>query len=56
MNGQYVGNRPIKVEKSNWKDRNIDSAKNQFLPSDFKTNSKKETHHVHMNFKYQYPI
>lgn len=24
MNGKYVGNRPIKLRKSNWKDRNID--------------------------------
>jgi hypothetical protein len=22
--GKYVGNRPIKLRKSNWKDRNID--------------------------------
>ncbi|KAI9099477.1 hypothetical protein DFS34DRAFT_685194 [Phlyctochytrium arcticum] len=24
MNGKYVGNRPIKIRKSNWKDRNVD--------------------------------
>jgi RNA recognition motif-containing protein len=24
MNGKYVGNRPIKLRKSTWKDRNID--------------------------------
>ncbi|KAL0079486.1 hypothetical protein F4703DRAFT_1741599 [Phycomyces blakesleeanus] len=24
MNGKYVGNRPIKLRKSNWKDRNMD--------------------------------
>ena len=24
MNGKYVGSRPIKMRKSNWKDRNID--------------------------------
>ena len=23
MDGKYVGNRPIKLRKSNWKDRNI---------------------------------
>merc|ERR1712150_232378 len=23
MNGKYIGNRPIKLRKSNWKDRNI---------------------------------
>ncbi|KAI8327499.1 hypothetical protein BC941DRAFT_364813 [Chlamydoabsidia padenii] len=25
MNGKYVGNRPIKLRKSNWKDRNADT-------------------------------
>ena len=24
MNGKYVGSRPIKMRKSNWKDRNIE--------------------------------
>ncbi|XP_053408169.1 RNA-binding protein 42-like isoform X1 [Mercenaria mercenaria] len=27
MNGKYVGNRPIKLRKSNWKERNIDLVK-----------------------------
>lgn len=27
MNGKYVGNRPIKLRKSNWKDRNIEIVK-----------------------------
>lgn len=27
MNGKYVGNRPIKLRKSNWTDRNIDQVK-----------------------------
>jgi RNA recognition motif-containing protein len=27
MNGKYVGNRPIKLRKSNWQDRNIDIVK-----------------------------
>lgn len=27
MNGKYVGNRPIKLRKSTWKDRNIESVK-----------------------------
>ncbi|XP_060606514.1 RNA-binding protein 42-like [Ruditapes philippinarum] len=27
MNGKYVGNRPIKLRKSNWKERNIDIVK-----------------------------
>ncbi len=27
MNGKYIGNRPVKLSKSNWEDRNIDKAK-----------------------------
>ena len=27
MNGQFVGSRPIKLSKSNWKDRNVDIVK-----------------------------
>ncbi|EFX79393.1 hypothetical protein DAPPUDRAFT_52452 [Daphnia pulex] len=27
MNGKYVGSRPIKLRKSNWKNRNIDEVK-----------------------------
>ena len=27
MNGKYVGSRPIKLRKSNWKDRNIDEVR-----------------------------
>lgn len=27
MNGKYVGSRPIKLKKSNWKDRNLDVVK-----------------------------
>ena len=27
MNGKYVGSRPIKMRKSNWKDRNIEIVK-----------------------------
>lgn len=27
MNGKYVGSRPIKLRKSNWKDRNLDAVK-----------------------------
>ena len=27
MNGKYVGNRPIKLRKSNWTDRNIDQVR-----------------------------
>jgi len=27
MNGKYVGNRPIKLRKSQWKDRNMDNVK-----------------------------
>jgi RNA recognition motif-containing protein len=41
MNGKHVGNRPVKLMKSSWKDRDLNSAKNQYLPSDFKKNSQK---------------
>ena len=27
MDGKYVGSRPIKLRKSNWKDRNVDIVK-----------------------------
>ncbi|XP_055327375.1 uncharacterized protein LOC129580742 [Paramacrobiotus metropolitanus] len=30
MNGKYVGNRPIKLRKSSWKDRQLDVAKKRF--------------------------
>jgi len=29
MNGQFVGSRPIKLSKSNWKDRNVDIVKSK---------------------------
>eukprot|EP00929_Paragymnodinium_shiwhaense_P108415 TRINITY_DN74741_c0_g1_i1.p1 TRINITY_DN74741_c0_g1~~TRINITY_DN74741_c0_g1_i1.p1 ORF type:complete len:220 (-),score=58.84 TRINITY_DN74741_c0_g1_i1:172-831(-) len=29
VNGKYVGNRPVRLKKSNWKDKSIDSDKNQ---------------------------
>ncbi|KAI8050347.1 hypothetical protein BDF22DRAFT_696804 [Syncephalis plumigaleata] len=25
MNGKYLGNRPLKLRKSNWRDRNVDA-------------------------------
>ncbi len=28
MNGKHVGNRPVKLMKSNWKDRDLNSARN----------------------------
>merc|ERR1719277_168740 len=28
VNGRYVGNRPVRLKKSNWKDKSIDSEKN----------------------------
>jgi RNA recognition motif-containing protein len=28
MNGQYIGNRPVKVMKSSWKDRDLSSVHN----------------------------
>jgi len=55
MNGQYIGNRPAKVIKSSWKDRDLNSAKNELLPSDFKTNSKKETNKIFNDYKYVHP-
>ncbi len=27
MNGKYVGNRPVKITKSNWKDRLFENRK-----------------------------
>merc|ERR1719188_932170 len=29
VNGRYVGNRPVRLKKSNWKEKGIDSEKNQ---------------------------
>mmetsp|Transcript_2092 Transcript_2092/g.3160 ORF Transcript_2092/g.3160 Transcript_2092/m.3160 type:complete len:91 (-) Transcript_2092:13-285(-) len=29
VNGKYVGNRPIRLKKSNWRERNIDSEQNK---------------------------
>merc|ERR1711957_575601 len=28
VNGRYVGNRPVRLKKSNWKDKGVDSEKN----------------------------
>eukprot|EP00811_Abedinium_folium_P012995 NODE_22070_length_724_cov_2.969849.p3 GENE.NODE_22070_length_724_cov_2.969849~~NODE_22070_length_724_cov_2.969849.p3 ORF type:complete len:91 (-),score=36.69 NODE_22070_length_724_cov_2.969849:232-504(-) len=28
VDGRYVGNRPVRLKKSNWKEKNIDSTKN----------------------------
>ena len=41
MNGKHVGNRPVKLTKSSWQDRNLNSDRNNLLPSDFKKNSQK---------------
>lgn len=41
MNNKYIGNRPVKVTKSSWKDRALDSNKNKVLPSDFQANKGK---------------
>ena len=30
MDGKYVGSRPIKLRKSNWKDRNLEQASQLF--------------------------
>ena len=40
MNGQYVGNRPIKLSRSDWKDRSI--AENQDKLKDVKFKKKKK--------------
>merc|ERR1719158_896644 len=29
VNGRYVGNRPVRLKKSTWRDRNVDSEKSQ---------------------------
>ena len=52
MNGKYVGNRPVKLSKSNWKDRELGSDKNKELPSDFKKNANKTTHQICLDYKY----
>ncbi|KAJ0395996.1 hypothetical protein P43SY_000769 [Pythium insidiosum] len=38
MNGKYIGNRPVKIQKSRWQDRNIDVAR--------KKAKKKNKHHL----------
>jgi hypothetical protein len=55
MNGQYIGNRPAKITKSNWKDRDLNSAHNQSLPSDFSGLGKKETNKIFTDYKYVHP-
>ncbi len=52
MEGQYVGNRPVRLKRSNWKDRKLDSEKNQLLPSDFRRHSKKKTSQINTNFMF----
>lgn len=37
MNGKYIGNRPVKIQKSTWQERNIDVARK-------KAKTKKKTH------------
>eukprot|EP00301_Raphidiophrys_heterophryoidea_P003783 c11694_g2_i3.p1 GENE.c11694_g2_i3~~c11694_g2_i3.p1 ORF type:complete len:112 (-),score=24.48 c11694_g2_i3:310-624(-) len=31
MDGKYIANRPVKLRKSSWKDRNVENAKNKGL-------------------------
>ena len=52
MNGKHVGYRPVKLTKSNWKDRDLESDKNQSLPSDFKKNAQKTTHQICVDYRY----
>ena len=41
MNGKYVGNRPVRLKKSNWKDRNIENSKSKLEHVKFKKNKQK---------------
>ena len=52
MNGKHVGNRPVKLSKSNWQQRSLSSEKNQQMPSDFKKNAQKTTHQICQDYKY----
>eukprot|EP00644_Phytophthora_capsici_P004889 jgi/Phyca11/538054/estExt2_Genewise1Plus.C_PHYCAscaffold_10264 len=40
MNGKYIGNRPVKLSKSKWQDRNIDVAKKKIRKR------KRDKHHL----------
>ena len=52
MNGKHVGNRPVKLTKSTWQDRDLHSDKNKQLSSDFKKNAQKTTHQICLDYKY----
>ena len=41
MNGKYVGNRPIRMKRSTWKDRSLLNSKSKVETVKFKTNKKK---------------
>lgn len=41
MNGKYVGNRPIRLKRSTWKDRNVDNSKSKIEHVKFKKNKQK---------------
>ena len=41
MNGKYVGNRPIKIKRSNWKDRSLMYSKSKVLTVKFKRKKNK---------------
>lgn len=41
MNGKYVGNRPIRLKRSTWKDRNIGNSKSKLEHVKFKKNKQK---------------
>jgi hypothetical protein len=49
MQGKYVGNRPVRLMKSSWKDRCLDSERNQILPNDWRKNRKKKTNKINSN-------
>jgi RNA recognition motif-containing protein len=41
MNGKYVGNRPIRLKRSTWKDRNIENSNSKIEHVKFKKNKQK---------------
>jgi len=41
MNGKYVGNRPVRLKRSTWKDRAVDNANSKLTECRFKKNKSK---------------
>jgi hypothetical protein len=42
----------VRLKKSSWKERKLDSEKNQLLPSDFRRHAKKKTSQINTNFMF----